>query len=306
MLQFPVQDQDSTRLPTVAAVLPESAFDVTRSDGSCEFVEFSVPAPYPGAEVESYISAKLAANGWSRLRLDAFNSEDVPIPSTWKAWTNVQGGEVRTRAEQWSTEGGDVVAYKFWYFGPGFETLKVDAQACSASQLEHIYHHVHCPLQDAANLRKKLFRVGTNITKIEPVENAFRVHYRIENTGDEKVYIPSLGKWPDGSHHLQAIAVEQSENARWGSVGNECIEYVPGYWEILKPGDVIDGWILAVSFPEPIHRFGMCIRRIASLKGPVRVSVSYFRNICEIQNILEVKHRLHASSAAVDLPTGQR
>ena len=268
-------------------------------------MDYRVATPYPGTNVQSYISAKLLANGWSRLSLDAFNSADVPIPSKWKAWTNVQGGEVRTREEQWSTKNGDVVAYKFWYYAPEMSTLRVQARFCSASQLEHIYHHVHCPQPDAASL-KGVYEVSVYIMKIEPDEDGFRVHYRLENTGDEQVYIASLGKWPDGSHHLQSIAVEQSENDTWGSVGGECVEHAPVSWEILKPRDVIDGWMVAVSFPEPNHRFGMCIRRIAGLNGPVRVSVSYFRNICEIQHILEVKHRLSASSTAVELPVSQR
>jgi hypothetical protein len=305
-MQISVPGQDSTRAPTVAVVLPKSAFDITRSVGSCEFVKYSVAAPYPATTVESYIDAKLGANGWSRLSLDAFNSDDIPIPSAWRAWTNVEGGEVRTREEQWNTKSGDIVAYKFWYFDPNMNTLKVEAQFCSASQLEHIYHHVHCPQQDAAILSKKLHRVSASITKIEPVEKGFRAHYRLENTGDEQVYIASPGKWTDGSHHLQTIEVEQREDGEWGSVGNECVEHVPLSWEILKPRDVIDGWILAVSFPEPNHRFGMCRRRIAGLKGPVRVSVGFSRSICEIQNILEVKNRLGASSSAVELPVSQR
>lgn len=212
---------------------------------------------------------------------------------------------MHTREAQWSTKSGDVVAYKFWYFAPDLNMLKVQARFCSAPQLEHIYHHVYYPQQNAANLSKRLYRVSANITKIEPVENGFRVHFRLENTGDEQVYIASLGKWRDGSHHLQSIGVEQEENGKWGSVGNECVEHVPGYWEILKPRDVIDGWILAVSFPEPNHRFGMCTRRIAGLKGPVRVSVGYFRDICEIQNVFEVKNPLGASSNSVELPSSR-
>jgi len=306
MMQISVQGQDSAKAPTVALVLPESAFDVTRTTGDCEFVKYSVVAAYPATEVESYIGAKLGANRWLRLSLDAFNSKNVPIPSAWRAWSNVQGGEVHTREEQWATKNGDVVAYKFWYFAPNMNTLKVDARFCSAIQLGHIYHHVHCPPQDAASLSKKSYKVSANITKIEPVENGFRVHFRLENTGDEKVYIASLGKWPDGSHHVQIIGVEQREDGKWRSVGNECLEHVPVSWEILTPGDVIEGWILAVSFPEPNHRFGMCTRRIAALNGPVRISVGYFRNICEIQNTFEVKNRLGASSMAVELPATER
>jgi hypothetical protein len=305
MMQVPVQAQDDAKAPTVAVVLPDSAFDVTRSLGSCESVKYSAAAPYPATAVESYIGAKLGANGWSRLSLDAFNSEDVPIPSEWSTWTNGHG-EVHTRKEQWSTKSGDIVAYKFWYFAPDMNTLKVDARFCSAAQLEHIYHHVHCPPQDAASLSKKSYKVSAKITNIEPVENGFRVHYRLENTGDEKIYIASLGKWPDGSQHLQTIGVEQREDGEWGNVGNECVEHTPVAWEILNPRDVLDGWTLAVSFAEPNHRFGMCTRRIAGLKGPVRVSVGFSRSICEIQNILQVNNRLGASSSAVELPVSQR
>jgi hypothetical protein len=216
------------------------------------------------------------------------------------------GGEVHTREEQWSTKGGDVIGYKFWYFAPDLDTLEVEARLCSAAQLQHIYHRVDCSPEHSANLDSRLYGLNANITKIELVEDAFRVHFRLENTGDEEVYIASLGKWPDGSHHLQSVGVEQEENGEWSSVGNECVEHVPVYWEILKPGDFVDGWILAVSFSEPNHRFGMCIRRIAGLKGPIRVSVRYWRNICEIQNVFEVTNPLPVSfSSSVELPRRQ-
>ncbi len=308
LLVFPTSAQQPAG-PAVpsALVLARSAFNITRQTGGCEYLEYTVSTPYPGDDVLSYVSNELHAHGWSTLKLDAFNTADVPVSTKWSAWKNVQGGEVHTKEAQWQTKTGDVVAYKFWYFAPKMKTLQVEARSCSAAQLARMVHHVHCPAGDSTPLDDKVFSAAVSITKMDPTQDGYRVHFRIANTGKQAVLIGSEGKWPDGNPHLLTLDVQQEEeHGQWSSVGNECVEHPPMSWEIVNPGESIESWILAVNFPEPNHHFGMCTRRVAKLNGHVRVSMRYFRNICDIQNIFESKNPLFSSSDAVELPIGGR
>jgi hypothetical protein len=278
---------------------PPGAFQVKLSEGQCRFLSYRIEAPYPTNPVFDKIAAQLKQEHWTQLHFDMFNQSDVAVPEKWKRWTNVSGGEVRTREEQWQSPEGSVIYYKFWYFSPDLKTLKVDGRYCSAEQLEHTVHHVDCKNVAPATGDDPSYSAAVRITSIEPIEEGYKVHFRLENIGAKTFIVPIDGKLDDGSPHLR-VSPEQRVDGHWGLVGNECLEYTPQAWIDVKPGASVESWVKAVDFPEPNKRFGMCTRRIGHLHGPIRISLRFFIGICDIQDFFNAKEPYIASSEAVE------
>jgi hypothetical protein len=280
---------------------PPGAFDVKSSAAQCRFLSYRIAAPYPTNSVIDGISAQLQTQHWTQHHFGLFTAAELSAPGKWKRWTNVMGGRVYTLEEEWQSPEAGVIYYKFWYHSPDLKTLEVDARYCSAEQLAHTSHYVDCRNFAPATGDDPAFSASVRVTKMEIVKDGYKVHVRIENTGSKTFLLPVDGKKDDGLPHLSA-SPEQQEQGKWSAVDNECLEYTPQVWIDVKPGSFVESWVNTVDFPEPNKRFGMCIRKVGHLHGPIRISLPYFIGPCDIQDALAAKKPYLASSEPVDPP----
>ena len=295
------QDFNRESYITLASA-PPGASETELSEGQCRFLSYKIEAAYPTNEVILEIESQFQRENWTQLHFAIVGAADISYPTKWKHWTNVQGGRVHTKEEQWQSPDGAVAYYKFWYFSPNLKTLVVDARHCSAEQLEHTAHYVDCKNAPLVTGDDPAYSAVVSVTKIEPQKDGYKVRYRIENKGSKTFLIPIDGKRDDGSPHLRVVPEQLSDN-EWSAVGSECLEYTPQVWIDVKPGESVESWVNAVDFSEPNKKFGMCIRKIGHLQGPIRVSLRYFVSICDIEDMFAAKEPYFATSEPVEPPS---
>jgi hypothetical protein len=294
------QDDHAHAGPDALILLP-SAADVKRSDERCQEMEYVVVSNYPGTDVLSLISDELRRRGWSPAsavdRKFMRYAGDFKSAGRWEHFKNVAGGTTYTRAEQWSNGIGDVVSYNFWYENGDLNKLRVFGRFCGH---EYVVEH-RCVPGPPKPHDEKAYSLSMKIDRVEPIGKDFKVFVRIQNVGSRPVFLGLNGKHPDGDPELWVLDVEQEEQGEWGSVGAVCAELGPPDWIALAPGREVDSWALAVDFPEPNYRFGMCRRRIAHLHGKIRAAIRYYTGVCEIENSFNSADKYTAISEPVEL-----
>jgi len=297
--------------PSSLVVAP-SASDVERSkegfsfSEGCDRLNYRVIAPYPGRSVLKLISDELTRQGWtSTVDLDRRSMTSPGLARAagrWESYKNGEGGKTHVRAEQWRNKAGDVVSYMFWYFTPDVRSLRVEAKFCKAAIVEKY----RCVPHPAIPHDEKAYSIAMKIKKVEQINKDFKVFVEIENNGERPILLGVNGELSDGSPELWVLEVQQMEEGEWGSVDAVCPEHQAFDWITLKPGEKLESWALAVEFPEPNHWFAKCRRRIGHLHGKVRVSIRYYTDICEIEELfLDNKKPYFAFSEPVDLPSPQ-
>lgn len=267
---------------------------------------YNVTAPYPGNSAVKFISDELRTQGWL-LQAD-LGGKPVSMHGIakkfgiWERWNNTRG-RTYLRTEQWRTQAGDVVNYRLWYFTPDMKSLQVDAEYCSAAFIRKR----QCVPQPPPPHDEKAYSIAMKIKKVEPINADFKVFVEIENNGEKPVLLGVNGELSDGSPELWVLGVEQlSDDGEWDGVDAVCAEHNALDWITLKPGDKISSWALAVDFPEPNHRFAMCIRKIGHLRGKIRAAIRYYTDVCEIEELFDNKAPYFASSEPVELPSSKK
>jgi hypothetical protein len=113
------------------------------------------------------------------------------------------------------------------------------------------------------------------------------------------------GEKEDGSPELWDFWVEQEEiPGQWESVDAVCQEHPAFDFIVLRPGQDIESWIMAVDFPKPNQRFGMCSRKASHLEGKIRAGMRYYVDPCELDDPLE-SPVYTSTSEAVSYPASQ-
>ena len=278
---------------------PSGAFDVQFSEGQCRFLSYRIASPYPGGPAMEKITDELRAHHWTPREFDMFRETRYVVPRKWKQWTNVKGGQVHTKEEQWESPEGTIIHFKFWYFSPDLNTLRVDARRCTADQLENIRHYVDCSHFTRVRANDPSYSATTWITKIEQTDGGYRVRFKFQNNGSNPVLLPAEGEVDGGFPHLRA-GIQQEEQGEWSYVGNECPEHPPMSWITVKPNEIVESWTLAVGFPQPNMQYAMCLRKIGHLHGPLRISLSFFTSVCDIQEMSGKREPRQAISKPVE------
>lgn len=283
-------------------ILTPSAFDIERANEGCESLEYTAAERYPGTQALAIISKQLRLQGWTPAHtIDRRWMRRPGVFKTagrWEHFRSAGGSTTYVRAEQWSDKAGDLVSYNFWYFSPDLAKLRVEARSCAAQQIEKY----RCVPEPPAPHNEKAHSLALKITKVAPMQKDFKVSVKIENNGTKPVLVGLNGKLSDGSPELWVLGLEQEEQGQWASVDAVCPEHDPFDWIILKPGEDVESWALAVDFPEPNHRWAVCSRKVAHLHGKVRASIRYYTSVCDIENSSDSKDRYFATSEAVELP----
>lgn len=278
---------------------PPGAFDVKLSEGQCRFLSYRIASPYPGGPAMEKITDQLREQHWTQRHFDMFSETLYAVPGKWKQWTNVAGGQVHTREEQWQSPEGTIIHFKFWYFSPDLNTLRVDARRCTADQLGHMRHYVDCSNFAPVLANDPSYSASAKITKIELIDGSYKVHFQFQNTGSRPVLLPAEGEVEGGFPHLRA-GIQQEEQGEWGYVGNECPEHPPMSWIPVKPGEIVESWTVAVDFPQPNMQYAMCLRKIGHLHGPLRISLWFFTSVCHIQDMSGKREPRQAVSKPVE------
>ena len=298
--------------PPKSLVVAPAASNIERTYGGhwfsegCDRLQYNVTAPFPGTEIVKFISDELGRQGW--MRQHDLGGKPVSVHGAkqfgkWEHWNNTNG-RTYVRTEQWRSQAGAVVNYKFWYFTPDMKSLQVEADYCSAAFISKR----QCVPQPPAPHDEKAYSLALKIKKVEPINADFKVFVEIENNGEKPVLLGVNGELSDGSPELWVLGVEQlSDDGEWDSVDAVCAEHPAFDWITLKPGDKLESWASAVDLPEPnhepIHRFAKCIRKVGHLHGKIRAAIRYYTDVCEIEELSENKAPYFASSEPVELPS---
>jgi hypothetical protein len=182
--------------------------------------------------------------------------------------------------------------------------LKVEAYFCRAAYLEkrRCVHGPPIPHDEHA------YSLALKIQKIEANGINFKVLVDMTNNGIKPVQVGVNGKLKDGNPEIWVLGLEQQdENGEWESVDAVCPEHPAFDWITLKPGEQLTSWALAVDFPKPNQRFGMCTRKASHLGGEIRASVRYYVDACDIEDPFSNPEPYVATSepAALPVPTSK-
>lgn len=295
-----------------ALVLVPGANEIERSrEGyaeGCYNLRYTLAASFPGDNVRGLISDRLQTLGWKprpkgkREAVELRKNDFLRADGSWRHFKTVAGSQTYVRAYVWHNAAGDVVTYRFWYFTPQKNSLRVEARYCSKVVIDK---YTCVPLPRPAHDEKD-YALQVDITDVEAVNTSFKVSVRIENSGIKPVLIGVEEALPDGKPRLWVLGLEQEEDAEWGSVDAVCPEHPALDWITLKPGDSLESWEMAVDFPEPDHWFGMCQRHIGHLRGRIRASIRFYTNTCEILDPFKESAPYIAVSKPVELPSQAR
>jgi hypothetical protein len=303
----------STQEPAVrespkSLVLPPSATEVRRSyDGfwfseGCDRIKYNVNEPYPAKVTLNSIFSELHAQGWTPAKFlrRRFLSSPGATKSygKWESFKNGSGFRTYVRAEQWTNSAGDLVSYVFWYITPSHDEVEVTGMHCAASVIEKF----RCIPQKRRRYVPEDYSLILHITDVQPMGKNYRVSVTLQNDGRNPVRLGLNGALPDGKPELWVLGLEQEdEPGQWGSVDAVCPEHPAFDHMILKPGDRIDSWVMAVEFPKPDYRFAVCHRHIAHLHGRIRAYIRYYTDACEVDDPFNSPAHF-ATSEPVELP----
>jgi hypothetical protein len=298
---FAGQESNFVVIPPNAEHVEKAHTGVWFSPG-CDTAKFTIKTAYPGTSALRAISDELRRRGF--IQVTKANRRFLLRPSDamnrWESFVSVAGSISHVRSEQWTSATGDLASYSFGYYTQEQDKMDVQVEFCPSAVVEKY----RCGSQDwQVDLKPSLPTI--KITKIEPTGKDFKIFFRVANEASSPVLIAHEGERNDGTPDLR-VSIEQEENGKWGYVGNVCLEHPPFDHLVLSPGNSIESWVMAVDFPSPHQRFGLCSRSIGRLRGKIRVSLNSYRQACEVYDWLKSPGAFVSSQPVSLPPTNQQ
>ncbi len=217
----------------------------------------------------------------------------------WEHWVSAANGVTYVRAEQWRNEQGDLTSYILWYTTPDHSTMEVVGRRCPSE----VVSKFRCTKAAEMSKLSNNERLEVEITKVEQVGNDYKVSAKLRNSGDERILLALNGELDDGSPELWVLHLQQQVGPdRWLAVDNICREHPAFDLMVLKPGDEVSSWVMAVDVSKRDPQQGMCRRTDSTpLGGNIRASIGYYIDACEFEHPFDAPVRV-AISPSVNLP----